>query len=521
LADQPRCRAGVESSHRWHPCSCIHQAEEANAPVNIDQQQHRAILRAIARQAMLERGLLPDFSAEVQAEIGQFRAQVADDPSARDLTGLLWASIDNDDSRDLDQVTVAEALPDGRVRLLVAIADVDSLVSKGSATDEHAQHNTTSVYTAAQVFPMLPEELSTGLTSLNPGEKRSSIIIEMVVDAGGSVAGSDVYRARVHNKAKLAYNSVAAWLDGIGPEPEPIGAVEGLAENLRLQDKTAQAMKGLRHARGALSLETIEARPTFDGDAVHDLVPEERNRAKELIEDFMIAANGVSARYLSAKGSPSIRRVVREPRRWDRIVQLAAERGSTLPSAPDAKALETFLLEQKAADPLRFPDLSLSVIKLLGPGEYVAEMPGEDAPGHFGLAVRDYGHSTAPNRRYTDLVTQRLLKAALAGATAPYTKEVLDSLATHCTEEEDAANKVERQVAKSAAALLFGDRIGEEFDGIVTGASYKGTWVRLLAKPVEGKVVQRASGLDVGDRVRVRLLSVDVERGFIDFARVG
>ncbi len=490
--------------------------------MNANAQQHRALLQSIAQRAMLERGLLPDFSAEALAELGKLQAPAIarNDEAVRDLTNLLWASIDNDDSRDLDQLTVAEALPGDKIKLLVAIADVDSLVKNGSAIDDHARHNTTSVYTAAMIFPMLPEKLSTDLTSLNVNEDRLAIVVEMVLSADGSLQASDIYRARVRNHAQLAYNSVAAWLDG-GSAPEAITAVNGLAENLRLQDKAAQSMRNFRHVHGALSLETIEARPIFDGDQIRDLEVEHKNRATDIIEDCMIAANGVTARYLTSKKFPSIRRVVRTPKRWDRIVELAAEHKFELPAEPDSKALDEFLVKEKAEDPLRFPDLSLAVIKLLGAGEYMAELPDDTAPGHFGLAVKDYAHSTAPNRRYPDLITQRLLKAALAGSAWPYSKDELDDLAKHCTEEEDAANKVERQVGKSAAALLLESRIGEQFDAIVTGASDKGTWARLLDIPVEGKVVQGFEGLDVGDQVRVQLTAINVERGFIDFKKVG
>jgi len=484
-------------------------------------QQHHAILQSIAHRAMLERGLLPDFSPAVLAELDTIQAPAGvDDESVRDLTDLLWASIDNDDSRDLDQLTVAEPLPGDKVKIRVAVADVDALVKEGSAIDEHARHNTTSVYTAAEIFPMLPEKLSTDLTSLNFAEERLAVVVEMVISADGSVQGSDIYRARVRNHAKLAYNSMAAWLEENGALPAGIAAVDGLAQNLRVQDRVAQSLKNLRHAHGALSLETIQAKPIFDGDQLRDLEIEEKNRAKELIEDFMIAANGVTARYLAAKKFPSIRRVVRTPKRWERIVELAQEHGSRLPDDPDSVALDEFLVKAKAADPLRFPDLSLAIIKLLGAGEYVAELPGATAPGHFGLAVKDYAHSTAPNRRYPDVITQRLLKAAIAGRATPYSYAELDVLAKHFTEEEDAANKVERQVGKSAAALLLEARIGEQFDAIVTGASEKGTWVRLFNVPVEGKLMQGFEGLDVGDRLRVKLTSVDVEQGFIDFKKV-
>jgi VacB/RNase II family 3'-5' exoribonuclease len=489
--------------------------------MNTNAKQHRALLQDIAQRAMRERGLLPDFSSEALAELDKIQAAAVapNDESVRDLTNLLWASIDNDDSRDLDQLTVAEAVPGGKIKILVAIADVDSLVKYGSAIDDHARHNTTSVYTAALIFPMLPEKLSTDLTSLNLNEDRLAIVVEMVLGADGSLQASEIYRARVRNHAQLAYNSVAAWLDG-GSIPAAITTVSGLAENLRLQDKAAQSMRNFRHIHGALSLETIEARPIFDGDQVRDLEVEHQNRATDIIEDCMIAANGVTARYLTSRKFPSIRRVVRTPKRWDRIVELAGEHKFGLPAEPDSKALDEFLIKEKAADPLRFPDLSLTVIKLLGAGEYMAELPGDIAPGHFGLAVKDYAHSTAPNRRYPDLITQRLLKAALAGSAWPYNKAELDALAKHCTEEEDAANKVERQVGKSAAALLLESRIGEQFDAIVTGASDKGTWARLLTIPVEGKVVHGFEGLDVGDRLRVQLTSIDVERGFIDFKKV-
>ena len=378
--------------------------------------QHRVILQSIAHQAMLDRGLLPDFSAAALAELGRLQAPAATaGEPVRDLRNLLWASIDNDDSRDLDQLTVAETEPGGTIKILVAIADVDVVVKNGSAIDEHAHHNTTSVYTAAEIFPMLPEKLSTDVTSLNLHEDRLAMVVDMAVRADGSLQDATIYRARVHNQAKLAYNSVAAWLENKGAAPEAIVAVPGLAENLRRQDQVAQSMKNFRESQGALRLETIEAKPVFDGDQIRAIEAEEKNRAKEIIEDFMIAANGVVARYLSARKFPSICRVVRSPKRWNRIVEIAGEHQFRLPESPDAKALEEFLVKAKAAEPLRFPDLSLAVIKLLGSGEYVAELPERTGPGHFGLAVKDYVHSTAPNRRYPDLITQRLLKAALEG----------------------------------------------------------------------------------------------------------
>jgi len=477
-------------------------------------------LRGIARRAMIQRGLRPDFSPAVLAETNAIPGAASETgPSIRDLRGLLWASIDNDDSRDLDQLSVADPQAGGAVKILVAVADVDATVKKGSATDGHAWTNTTSVYTAAEVFPMLPEKLSTDLTSLAEGQERLAIVMEMAVSADGTVAESEVYRAVVLNRAKLAYDGVAAWLDGTAPAPPRLSAVPGLDEQLRIQNRVAQAMKGLRHRHGALSLETLEARAVFDGDVLADLRPDEKNRAKELIEDFMIAANGATANYLEGKGFPSLRRVLRAPERWERIVKLAADLGERLPPSPSARALEGFLAKRHRADPARFPDLSLSVVKLLGSGEYALELPGQRTDGHFGLAVRDYTHSTAPNRRYPDLATQRLLKAAMAGRPAPYSNEELNALARHCTEQEDNAAKVERQVRKSAAALLLESRIGERFDAMVTGASEKGTWVRIFQPAVEGKLVHGFNGLDVGDRVRVELVHTDVERGFIDFVR--
>ena len=476
---------------------------------------------------MLEHGLLPTFSAQASAELAALRASAdasggpdANAPGIRDLTALGWSSIDNDDSRDLDQLTVAEKATGDAVRILVAIADVDALVKAGSAIDQHARQNTTSVYTAAEIFPMLPEALSTNLTSLNPDETRLAVVVDMVIGADGAVQGAEIYRARVRNHAKLAYNSIGAWLEGSGAEPTAIAKVAGLADNLRLQDLVAQRLRERRHAEGALSFETIQSKAQFDGDELRQLDIERPNRAKQIIEDFMVAANGATARFLAAHKFPLIRRVVRTPKRWDRIVSLAKDHGASLPDTPDSAALDAFLVKQRAVDALHFADLSLAVIKLMGAGEYVAERPGGEAPGHFGLAVRDYAHSTAPNRRYPDLITQRLLKAAIAGQAAPYTFDEEDQLAKHCTEAEDAANKVERQVAKSAAALLLQSRIGEQFAALVTGASSKGTWARLLTIPVEGRVERGFQGLDVGDQIRVKLLSVDVERGFIDFASI-
>ena len=483
--------------------------------------EHRTILERLAKRAMIDRGLLPDFSDAVRSELKQIQSTPSTPlENVRDLRHLAWCSIDNDNSLDLDQLSCAVRLPNDQIKVLVAIADVETLVRDGTAIDRHARHNTTSVYTPVKVFPMLPETLSNGLTSLNGREERVAMVAEIVVGHDGELVASDIYQAQVFNTARLAYNATAAWLDGHTPPPEAVSAVEGLADNLHLQEKVAQRLRNFRHRHGALSLETIEANPVFVGDRLHHLEASQQNRAKEMIKDLMIAANVATARFLSAKNYPSIRRVVRTPKRWERIVAVAQERGTRLPDQPDAVALEKFLSKEKAADPVRFPDLSLTVIKLLGAGEYLAEPPGDSGPGHFGLAEKDYTHSTAPNRRYTDLITQRLLKAALGAHPSPYTLDELEALAKHCTLNEDEANKIERQVGKSAVALLLQSRIGEQFDAIATGASPKGTWVRLLSIPVEGKLVAGYAGVDVGHRLRVELISVDVEKGYIDFKSV-
>ena len=483
------------------------------------QTNDRATLAAIAHKAMLEGGLEPDFPPAAQQELATITAPAAATGDVRDLRNLLWVSIDNDDSRDLDQLTVAEQLAGGQVRILVAVADVDALVRNGSTLNAHASRNTTSVYTPAAIFPMLPERLSTDLTSLGEDQDRIAMVVDMVFAADGALAASDIYRAQVRNRAKLAYRSVAAWLDGSAPAPRRILETPGLEANLRLQDEVAQRLVDLRHRHGALSLETIEARAVFEGDVLSDLDLDEKNRAKRLIEDFMIAANSVTAAFLESKSFPSFRRILRAPDRWDRIVKLAAEYGDRIPDSPDAVALETFLAKRRAAEPEKFADLSLTVVKLIGRGEYVLNLPRGTAAGHFGLAVKDYTHSTAPNRRFPDLITQRLLKAALAGAPLPYPIPELTGLAQHCTGQEDAATKIERRVRKSAAALLLTKRIGETFDAIVTGASAKGTWVRIFQPPIEGRLERGFQGLDVGDRVRVKLINTEVERGFIDFAR--
>ncbi len=479
----------------------------------------RSRLAEIARRAMQERGFLPEFSADAQSEAERLRLPAHEAGDIADLRALPWASIDNDDSRDLDQLSVAERIGTA-VRISVAIADVDALVKRGSAIDAHAQANTTSVYTAGRTFPMLPEKLSTDLTSLGEGEDRLAFVVQFSVQADGTASDGGIFRAQVHNRAKLAYDSVAAWLEGRAAAPQRVAGVPGIADQLKLQDKVAQAMKGLRHRHGALTLDSREARPVFQADVLTELRPDEPNRAKDLIEDFMIAANGAVARYLAGRHFPALRRVLRSPKRWERIVQLAAGLGGQLPAEPDAPALESFLMRQRDAHPDSFADLSLSVIKLLGRGEYVLDWPGQPSPGHFGLAIPQYTHSTAPNRRFSDLVTQRLLKAALSAGPSPYETSELEQLARHCTEQEDNAARVERRVRKSAAALLLSPHIGQLFDAIVTGATPQGTWVRIMAPPVEGKLEQGMQGLDVGDRLRVRLVHTDVERGFVDFVRM-
>ena len=482
---------------------------------------HRADLSTIASWAMFSRGLLPEFSQAVKRQVSALKGPALEsDDSVRDLTHLLWCSIDNDDSRDLDQLTCIEPLHQAQVRVYVAIADVDALVKKGSPVDQHARANTTSVYTSAVVFPMLPERLCTDLTSLNPGVDRMALVNEMTFSEDGVLIHTTLYRARVHNKAKLAYDAVSAWIEGEGELPEAARSVKGMRTQLRLQDELAQKLRVLRRAEGSLEFETFQPKALFDGDRISDIQQQVQNRARQLIEEFMIVTNGCTARFLATHGQVSLRRVVRSPERWMRIVQVALEYGVTLPHEPDGKALEAFLAEQHQLDPLRFPDLSLVIIKLMGSGEYVVEHSHSPQTGHFGLAVRDYMHSTAPNRRFPDLITLRLIKAVLAGTKPPYARNELEELAAHCTAQEDAAQKVERQVRKSEAALLLHARIGQRFDGVITGASDKGTWVRIFQPPAEGRLLDAPERLQVGQTVKVRLVSTSVERGFIDFALV-
>jgi VacB/RNase II family 3'-5' exoribonuclease len=477
-------------------------------------------LKAVAKEVMLKRGFEPDFPAEVATQLAQLKQQppkiVAED-GIKDLRSLFWSSIDNDTSRDLDQIEIAERGANDDVKVMIGIADVDAFVPKSSPIDQHAAHETTTVYTGIRNFPMLPEELSTGVSSLLEDQDRLSIVTEFVVDAAGAVKASNVYRALVRNKAQLQYNSVGGWLDGSSAAPPKVAASTELQQQLRLQDEVAQRLQNQRHQNGALNLQTDEVRPLVLNDQVVDVVKQQKNRATELIEDFMVAANGVVARMLEKVSS--LRRVVRTPERWDRIVQLAASHGETLPPQPDSKALNDLLQRRKAADPDHFADLSLAVIKLIGPGEYVLERAGETAAGHFGLAVQDYTHSTAPNRRFADIVTQRLIKAMLAGKTNPYSDEELTEIAANCTQKEDAARKVEREMSKRLAAVAMQRRIGEVFDAVVTGVTEHGTFVRVLQPHIEGLLAQGQQGLDVGDKLRAKLIRTDVQKGYIDFAK--
>jgi exoribonuclease-2 len=477
-------------------------------------------LVAAAHASMIEHGFQPDFPAGAATELSAIEAhpETPAAPGAQDLRGLLWSSIDNDTSKDLDQIEWAEQLPDGRIRVLVGVADVDVRVSKGTVLDSHAQSETTSVYTGVKVFPMLPSELSEGITSLNENEDRVAVVIEYAVDAAGTVTDGKAYRALVRNRAQLAYPSVGAWLEGSGPAPAKVAASADLAAQLKLQDAAAQRMENGRFQHGALDLETIETRPVMLKDDAVEIAKLEKNRATSLIEEFMVAANGVIARTFGDAGVASIRRIVRTPKRWDRIVEVAAGLGTTLPAEADSKALNDFLLAQKQKDPDHFPDLSLTIVKLMGPGEYVLVKPNEVSPGHFGLAVQDYTHSTAPNRRFPDVVTQRLLKAHIAQGQQPYSTDDLTAIAARCTLMEDNARKVERDMQKRIAAVVLHPRIGQSFQAIVTGVNNYGTFVRTLDPHVDGMLVQGGKGLDVGDKLTVKLISTNPEKGFIDFA---
>jgi len=478
-------------------------------------------LRDIARQAMIDEGFDPDPDPAVRAELQNIGKHPDTGAPLRDMRNLLWSSIDNDDTRDLDQIEFAEVVSEGEWRLYIGVSDVDSEVPKGSAIDAHAAAQTTSVYTGAAIFSMIPPELSGGATSLFDGADRKAIVVAMIVGADGMVKSAEIFRARVTNKAQLTYSAVGAWLDSGASAPEKVSKTPQLEAQLRLQATIAGALRKTRLDNGALEIETVEARAVSQNGKVTAIERTQKNSATDLIEDFMIGANGSVARFLEAHHVSSIRRIVRSPERWERIVELAKQYGRNLPAAPDAMALHDFMLERRASDPDHFPDLSLAVVKLLGPGEYILDQPGVEEPGHFGLAVQDYTHSTAPNRRYADLITQRVLKAVLSNDPPPYSDDELTAIARNCTLKEDAARKVERTVRKIAAAILFSDRIGQRFKAIVTGKKPSGTFVRVVDPPVEGMLVRGGRGVDVGDEIDVELLSTNPKKGFIDFGRMG
>ncbi len=476
-------------------------------------------LSAAARQTMIDEGFQPDFPPAVQAQMAVLRAQPAvhANGTMRDLRALLWSSIDNDTSRDLDQAEFAERADNG-IRVLVAIADVDEDVLAGTAIDLHAASEATSVYTGVRTFPMLPEELSTGLTSLNEYEDRVAVVIEIVVAADGSVSSGNVYRTLIRNQAQLTYNGVGPWLEGTAAAPAKVAASADLQAQLKLQDEAARLLLDERHRLGALNLDRTEAEAVVTDGKVSGINTRRKNRATDLIENFMVAANGVMARTLAQAGVSSIARVVRTPLRWPRIVELAAAHGGTLPATPDSGALNAFLLKRKAEDPDHYADVSLAVVKLMGPGEYVLARSGDNNIGHFALAAHDYTHSTAPNRRFADTVTQRLVKAVIAKAPAPYSDSQLDAAAKNCTLKEDAARKVERVMNKRIAAVALQPRIGDTFSAIVTGVTPKGVFVRVNDPPAEGILVH-GQGVDVGDKLQVKLISTDPQRGYLDFAR--
>ncbi len=480
-------------------------------------------LNAIAWDVMRKYGFEPQFSKAVLREVNAIDENRArrNQKEEKDLRMLLWSSIDNFDSMDLDQLEFCERGEGGEIRIRVAIADVDLYVTLDSETDRFAGHNGTSVYLGIRTFPMLPERLSHDISSLLPGKDRNAIVIEYTVQPDGDVVHGDIYRAFVRNKAKLVYEEVGDWLEGTRPIPDTIAGVPGLEEQVRLQDEAARRLRKFRMEHGALDLDTLEAQAIVQDGAVRDLAVQVENRARSLIEEFMVAANGTMVNRLSDAVVPMIQRIVRIPKHWDGIVETAAAYGETLPSDPDSKALARFLDMRKEADPDRFPDLSLTVVKLMGPGEYVPFVPGDVPIGHFALAVLDYTHSTAPNRRYVDVVNQRQIKAVLDGRNSPYSPHKLTAISSWLTDREKASQKAERFMRKAAAAQLLRDRIGDLFDALVTGAAEKGTYVRLVSPPAEGRVIRGERGLRVGQKVRVRLLRTDPYKGFIDFERVG
>ncbi len=473
-----------------------------------------------ANQAMIDNGFKPEFSDAVFEQLRQIENQKEPDAASeiQDLRNLPWSSIDNRTSRDLDQVEWAERLENGDLRVLVGIADVDIRVPKGSPIDQHARQNTVTVYTQSEIFPMLPEQLSTDRTSLNQGEDRLAVVADMTVTENGDVPVSNFFRALIHNHAKFSYDEIGEWLDGDGEMPEELQRSPDLKAQIELQQESAKRLAAYREKKGALEFESIESSAVVEDGEIKGLVSVRSNSAKKLIENFMVAANVEMAEFLEANGRSSLRRVVKEPQRWDGIRRIADEFGDDLPEMPDQPALATFLDKRRAADPEHFPDLSLSIVKLIGSGQYVVERPGEDAGGHFGLAVRDYAHSTAPNRRFTDIVVQRLVKAVISNQPSPYSDDELGEIAAHCNEQEKAARKVERKMRKIVAATVMQKHIGEHFDAIVTGITEHGTFARILRPPVDGRIEQGERGLNVGEKVNVRLISADPRSGFIDFA---
>ncbi len=478
-------------------------------------------LASAARQEMIDRGFHPDFP---QASLQQLAALKNQAPpvlnsDVRDLRQLLWSSIDNDTSRDLDQAEVADRTGGG-IRIMIAIADVDSDVPIHSPIDKFAADQTTTVYTGIRNFSMLPEQLSTDMTSLNENVDRAAVVVEMVVAADGSISAPSIYRALVRNHAQLTYNGVGPWLEGKSAPPPKVAASADLQAQLKLQDEAAQVLCEKRQRLGALDFDRVEAEPIVSNGQVQSIATRQRNRASRLIEDFMIAANGVMARTLAQAGRSSISRVVRTPKRWPRIVELAARYGEKLPAEPDSGALNAFLTQMREKDAVHYADVSLAVIKLMGPGEYVMTKAGGQEVGHFALAAHDYTHSTAPNRRFSDLVTQRLIKALMASQPPPYSDSELDAIAKNCTLKEDAERKVERVMTKRIAAVALQKRIGDTFSAVVTGVTPKGVFVRVFGPPVEGLLIHGEQGVDVGDELRVKLVSADPRRGYLDFARL-
>lgn len=507
-------------------------------------------LAAAALAEMHAAGFVPEFAPAVTRQVVEIATELARDGDANgfeDLRALGWSSIDNDTSRDLDQIEVAERV-DGGIRLHVAIGDVAHAVELGSPIDKHAQAQTQTIYTAVKNFPMLPLELSTGLTSLNEAEDRLAVVMSFTVREDGSLADEQVSRARVRNRAQLAYSRVGPWLErnASGYEDRDVAALrsnsarehtpdaslqgkldgtaltaEWLDEQLKLQDEAAQRLHTARVKAGALEFHKAEAQPVVVDGHVVDVLEATQNRAMLLIEDLMVAANGVMARTLRKAGRSGLQRVVVVPRRWDRIVALAQQHGHELPVNPDSQALNRVLEQIRAADPDHYPDIAVAVIKLMGPGEYLLMRADDDPEGHFGLAARDYTHSTAPNRRFPDMVTQRVLHAMIANEPPPYSDAELTAIAMHCNEADKALRKIERDMQKRVAAVAMASRIGEVFDAVITGASEKGVYARVIRPPFEGRIVHGERGLDVGDKVKVKLIHTDPWRAFIDFEFAG